>query len=115
MPRLRKAIFHNGVYFLTASTEQGIMIPCNPLMNFLMKSALLRALKHHPINISHFIFSTTHLHMIVRAYNPQDIPGFMERFKTESAHYINKILGRKKRTIWCSGYDSPRLLTPKDQ
>lgn len=114
MPRLRKLIFNNNVHFLTCSVEQGIMLPSNPLVNFIIKSAILRAIKHHPIKVSHDIVNGTHVHLFVRAENPEDVPGFMERFKTESAHYLNRLLGRKKRTIWCAGYDSPRLLTVED-
>ena len=109
--RLRKAIFNNYVYFITCSVEEGIMLPANPLVSFLIKAALLKAQSHHPIKISHLIVNGTHIHMIVRAINPEDIPGFMERFKTESAHYLNRLLGRRKRTVWCSRYDSPRLQT----
>ena len=75
------------------------MLPANYLTEFIVMAALLRAQKHHPVVISHFLVSGTHIHMIVRVDNPEDIPGFMERFKTESAHYINRSLGRKKRTI----------------
>jgi len=114
VPRLRKAIFNNGVYFLTLSAESGIILPANPLTRFIVGAAMLRALKHHPITISHYIVNGTHIHMIVRVWNPEDIPGFMERFKTESAHYINRVLGRTKHTIWCSSYDSPRLLNLDD-
>ena len=96
MPRLRKAIFNNGVYFLTLSAESGIILPANPLTRFIVGAAMLRALKHHPIRISHYIVNGTHIHMIVRVWNPEDIPGFMERFKTESAHYINRVLGRSR-------------------
>jgi hypothetical protein len=47
--------------------------------------------------------------MVVRIIDPQDMADFMERFKTETAHAVNRLLGRKKRTIWCEGYDSPLL------
>lgn len=114
MPRVRKFIFNNHVHFITCSVEEGIMLPANPLVKFLIKSAMLRAMTHHPITISHFIVNGTHIHMIVRVDNPEDIPGFMERFKTESAHYINRLLGRKKRKVWCERYDSPRLLEIED-
>ena len=114
MPRLRKAIFNNGVYFLTLSAESGIILPANPLTRFIVGAAMLRALKHHPITISHYIVNGTHVHMIVRVWNPEDIPGFMERFKTESAHYINRVLGRSQHTVWCRSYDSPRLLNFDD-
>ena len=114
MPRLRKAIFNRQVHFITASVEEGIMLPANPLVKQLILSAMARAYKHHPIEICHYIVNGTHIHMIVIVNNPQDIPGFMERFKTESAHYLNRLLGRRKRTIWCDSYDSPALLTAAD-
>ena len=114
MPRLRKAIFNKQVHFITASVEEGIMLPANPLVKQLLLSAMARAYEHHPIEICHYIVNGTHIHMIVIVNNPQDIPGFMERFKTESAHYLNRLLGRRKRTIWCDSYDSPALLTLSD-
>ena len=112
--RLRKFIFHNHVHFVTCSVEEGIMLPANPLVKSIIKSAILRAQRLHPVVISHLLVNGTHIHMIIRIDNPQDLPDFMERLKTESAHYLNRLLGRKKRTIWCSGYDSPRLKGIKD-
>jgi hypothetical protein len=44
--------------------------------------------------------------------NPDDVEAFFRYFKTESAHMINRLLGRDKRTLWCEGYDSPIVLTP---
>jgi REP element-mobilizing transposase RayT len=111
MPRLRKIILNNQIHFVTLSVEEGIMLPANPLVKFLIKAALIRAYKHHPLDINHLLVNGTHMHMITRIENPLDLPKFMERFKTESAHYLNRILGRKKRTVWCARYDSPALLT----
>lgn len=99
---------------MTLSVEQGIMLPANPVVKFLINAALGRAYQHHPIDINHFIVNGTHIHMILTIENPEDLPKFMERFKTESAHYLNRMLGRKKRTIWCKSYDSPALLTKQD-
>lgn len=90
------------------------MLPANPLAKFVIKAALLRAQNLHDVKISHFIVNGTHIHMIVRVKDPEDIPGFMARFKTESASYLNKILGRDKRTVWCKGYDSPRCMNMED-
>ena len=112
--RLRRAIFHNHVYMLTTSVESGIMLPANPLVKYILTSALLKAQMHHNIKISHFLVNGTHIHFIVRVINPEDIPNFMERFKTESAHYLNRLLGRKKRTIWCSRYDMSACLEYTD-
>jgi hypothetical protein len=49
--------------------------------------------------------------MLMVVDNPDDVPGFVGRFKTESAHMFNSVLGRDKRTVWCDGYDSPVVLT----
>lgn len=114
MPRNPKVLLHNTVVFITASVEEGIMFPPNALVRELMLSSVAKAWEHHPIEIIDLLVSTTHIHMLVRVTNPADIPDFMERFKTESAHAINRLLGRKKRTVWCEGYDSPLLPTPED-
>ena len=99
---------------LTTSVESGIMLPANPLVKYVLVSALLKAQLHHNIKISHFLVNGTHIHFIVRVINPEDIPGFMERFKTESAHYLNRLLGRKQRTIWCKRYDMSACLEYTD-
>ncbi len=52
------------------------------------------------------------MHLIIVVDNPDDLPAFVRHFKTESAHLLNRLLGRRKRTIWCDGYDSPIVLTP---
>lgn len=66
----------------------------------------------HPLKICHFSVQATHVHIIAVVENPDDVPRFLRYFKTESAHMLNRILGRRKRTIWCAGYDSPIVLTP---
>ena len=42
------------------------------------------------------------------------IESFMERFKCETAHAVNRLLGRRQVTVWCEGYDSPAILTVDD-
>ncbi len=112
MPRPRKFICNKAVLFVTTSLEEGLLLPPNPLINLILESALARAQTLHPVKVCHHLFEPNHGHMILAVDNPDDVPGFMERFKTESAHAINRLLGRTKRTIWCEGYDSPPLLTP---
>jgi len=114
MPRLRKFIFNKTVIFVTTSLEEGLLLAPNRLINIILLSALARAQKLHPVTIVRFMVEPSHIHFIFVVDNPDDIRDFMERFKTESAHAINRLLGRKKRTIWCRGYDSPILLTPDD-
>ncbi|MDZ4786645.1 MAG: transposase [bacterium] len=86
------------------------MFPANSLVNEIVKSTLASAQKHHPVEVSHIIVQSTHVHFTATVVDPNDIRGFMERFKTESAHRINRLLGKKKRTIWCEGYDSTIIL-----
>lgn len=90
------------------------MFPPNPLIEAIVKSCLAKAQQHHPVEVGPLVVAATHVHFLARVSNPDDIKGFMERFKTESAHAINRLLGRKKRTLWCEGYDSPVQLKPED-
>lgn len=107
----RKYLPNKKVIFITSTVEEDIVFPPNELINFLLLSALARAQYYHPVKICHFVFEGTHFHMILIVENPDDIPDFMERFKTESSHMVNRLLGRKKKTIWCEGYDSPLVGT----
>lgn len=103
---------HNSVLFVTFSIEQGLLLLCNPLCEAIIKSCLARAQHLFPVKICGFLIEATHVHMVIVVINPDHVPSFIGHFKTESAHALNRILGRKKRTIWCSGYDSPVVLTP---
>lgn len=113
MARPRKLAFNNSVLFVTMSVEEGLVFPPNPFINHLVASLLGRAQEQHPVKVCHFLVEPTHIHMLLKVDNPDDVRGFMERFKTESAHAINRLLGRKKRTIWCAGYDSPVVINPE--
>ena len=48
--------------------------------------------------------------MLLVVRNPEHVSSFMGYIKTESAHAINRLLGRPQRTVWQDGYDSPILL-----
>lgn len=110
MPRLAKIALNNTVVFVSTSIEEGIMLPPNALVNLIIEKSLAQAQAHHPITVCDYIVEGTHVHLFLVVTNPDDLKGFMERFKSESAHAINRVMGRKKRTIWCEGYDSPILL-----
>lgn len=114
MARPRKLIFNQTVLMVTTSVEEGLLLTANPLMVAIILGILARAQTLHPVRICRLMVEATHVHLIMVVDNPDDVRGFMERFKTESAHAINRLLGRGKRTVWCEGYDSPVLLTPGD-
>ena len=46
--------------------------------------------------------------------DPEDLTKFVGYVKQEIAHQVNAVLGKRKRTIWCDGYDSPILITYND-
>ena len=111
--RAPKSYFPNTVIFVTCSLEQGILLLPNPLCKLLILSCLGLAQKHHPIKICHYFVSGNHIHFIIYVENPDDIRGFFERFKTESAFRLNSLLGRRQISVWCKGFDSPTILDPE--
>lgn len=102
---------NGSVLFVTFTVEEGLLLLSNPLCLAIIKSCLAAAQSLYPVRISHFLVEATHIHLVITVYNPEHVPAFMRHFKTESAHMINSLLGRKKRTLWCEGYDSPTVLT----
>lgn len=103
---------HGSVLFCTSSIEEGLLLLSNPLCTAIIKSCLARAQTLYPIHICHLLVEATHVHMVCVVINPDDVANFFRSFKTETAHMLNRLLGRAKRTIWCDGYDSPVVLTP---
>lgn len=103
---------HGSVLFCTFSVEQGLLLLSNPLCLAIIQSCLAAAQLLYPITICHMLVQATHLHMVVVVNDPDHVASFIRHFKTESAHMLNGLLGRRKRTIWCDGYDSPIVLTP---
>ena len=104
---------HGSVLFCTFSLEEGLLLLANPLCQAIVKSCLAAASELYPVRICHMIVESTHIHLVLVVIDPDDVTAFFRHFKTESAHMINGLLGRSKRTIWCEGYDSPIVLTPE--
>lgn len=114
MARLRKLSLAGAVYFVTAGVEEGLLFTANPLITFLLEGVIARALSLYPIDIVKYVIEPTHVHFVVVVHNPDDLKNFMDRFKTESSHFMNTLIGRRQHTIWKKGYDSPVLLTVED-
>ena len=104
---------HGSVLFCTFSLEEGLLLLANPLCQAIVKSCLAAACALYPVRICHIIVEATHIHLVIVVIDPDHVEAFFRHFKTESAHMINGLLGRNKRTLWCKGYDSPIVLTPK--
>jgi hypothetical protein len=103
---------HGSVLFCTFSVEEGLLLLANPLCELIIQSCLVAARTLYPVKVCHIVVEATHVHMLLVVDNPDDVPNFIKHFKTESAHMINGLLGRNKRTVWCEGYDSPIVLSP---
>ena len=114
MPRNRKYYPHKSVLFLTTRTETGLPFVSSLLMNFILWGILARAKEQYNIRVCHFIFMANHLHLLLVVENPEDVRLFMAFVKGESAHAVNRLLGRTQRTVWQAGYDSPVVLSPQD-
>lgn len=111
MGRPPKIHFPKTLIWVTTTVEQGMPLPPTPVMNVIIRSCLAQAQALYPVTVCDFVFMATHCHKFLLVENPEHIKDFMCRFKTESAHAINSILGRSKRTVWCEGYDSPVILS----
>jgi REP element-mobilizing transposase RayT len=103
---------HGSVLFCTFSLEEGLLLLANPLCQAIIRSCLARACALYPVRISHILVEATHIHLVLVVIDPDHVKEFFRYFKSESAHMINGLLGRDKRTVWCEGYDSPIVLTP---
>lgn len=114
MPRNRKILSHNSTVLITSRTEEGLPFVPNRLINTIIWSILARARSLYQVKICHFVFLANHMHLLLVVDDPEHLPMFMRHVKTETAHAINKLLGRQKKTIWAEGYDSPPILQAED-
>jgi hypothetical protein len=103
---------HGSVLFCTFSLEEGLLLLANPLCEAMIKSCLARACELYPVRICHILVEATHIHLVLVVIDPDHVEKFFRHFKTDSAHMINGLLGRNKRTLWCESYHSPIVLTP---
>jgi len=114
MPHPPKVMLNRTVLFVTSRTEEGLPFVCTPEMKIILLGILARAQALYHVRVVAIKFMANHFHMILIVDNPEDIPAFIDRVKTESAHAVNLLLGRRKKTVWVDGYDSAVLLTPED-
>jgi REP element-mobilizing transposase RayT len=98
------------IHFITFRTEEGLPFVPLRFMNMLIRSALARAQRLYPVRIICFVVQANHVHLLVRVTNPEHVSGFIGYFKAESAHYLNRLLNRRQRTVWAERFDSPAVL-----
>ena len=114
MSRPPRLLLPHTIAFLTSRVQQGLPFVCTPLMEMILWSALAVAQNLYPVKIIAFVIMGNHIHLVVLVEDPEVVESFMERFKCETAHAVNRLLGRRQVTVWCEGYDSPAILTIDD-
>lgn len=114
MPRLRKVYRNRDIVMVTSRTEEGLPLLPYSFINMIIWSSLAKAKELYPVDIICFCFSTNHFHMLLRVIDPEDLSDFVGYVKQEIAHGINRLLGRRKKTIWEEGYDSPVVLDSEE-
>jgi len=110
----RKYFVHGDVLLITSRTEEGLPFPPNDMINLFITGILARAQELYPVRLCHYVFMSNHFHILIKVEDPLDVPRFVGYLKGEMAHLANKLLGRKRKTIFNREYDSPKLLLPED-
>jgi REP element-mobilizing transposase RayT len=81
-------------------------------MKYLIKGIIAEAARLYPVTICHLLVMPNHIHIILVVQSPEAIPQFLQYVKRESAHAINRLLNRRRHTVWCTGSDTPVILDP---
>src|SRR5690606_34556989 len=112
MPKNRKYYRHNDCLLVTSRTEEGLPIVPTTVLNLLINGILAKATTMYKIKLCHYLFMANHFHILLVVDNPEHVSSFLRYIKSETAHAINRLLNRRRKTIWLSGSDSPIILTP---
>ena len=114
MPPNPKVFFPKTAVFVTSRVEEGLPFVCSLHLRAILWGILARASSMYQVKVCHFLWMANHLHLLIVVDNPEHVKDFVGYIKTESAHAVNRLMGRRRRTVWCEGYDSPTLLTTKE-
>ena len=110
MPSAPNIVVAGGEYELTYRTEEGLPLVPSRTMEKICRSYLAAAATKYKIRPTAVKVMGNHVHKKVIVDDPADLPDFVEYFKRETSHAINKLLGRTQRTVWKRGYDPVRIL-----
>lgn len=106
----RRLFLHGKPYFISFRTEEGLPFVPVEFMNAILTSCLAKALQLYPQTLIGFCFEPNHAHVTLVCENPETMPSFVGYVKQESAHAVNRLLGRKRKTVWADDYDAPIVL-----
>ena len=112
MPENPKLFINDIPIEICTSVQKGLPFVSAKYMEIILKGCLAAAQSLFPVTICHLVIMANHLHILLIVKNPEDVPKFMDYFKTESAHALNSLMGTKGQSFWVDGYDSPPILSP---
>ena len=113
MPKNPKLFMNNVPVEICTSVQNGLPFVTTLYMELLLKGILAAAQTMFPVTICHFVIMANHIHLLIIVQDPNDVPRFMDYFKTETAIALNILKGTTGQSFWVSGYDSPSILSPE--
>lgn len=105
-----KVIISGCVYEACFRAEEGLPLPPNRLIRRIVRSIMARGQHFYPITICHFVVMSNHIHFLYVVQDPESVPRFFLYVKRELAHSINRLLGRRRRTVWTEDYGPTIIL-----
>ena len=113
MPSNRKLFLNGTTVMVSFRTEEGLPFVPVTFINEIFWSNLAKAQQLYGQRLCTFAVESNQVHMILLVDNPESVYKFVGYLKQETSHAINRFLGRKRKTVWVDGYDSPTLLDLK--
>ena len=113
MPANRKCFHRGSLIEICFRTERDLPLVCTAYMRVILESILARAQTLYPLTIVAFVVMGNHPHIMAVVKEPADVSRFKEYVKRESAHAINRLLGKINHTVWVDGADDPPILDPE--
>lgn len=110
MARQPKLFIKGTLIEVSSRVEEGLPFTPNELNSYIIGSIIARAQTLYPVTIVDYTFMPNHFHMLLVVNDSKNISNFIGYFKRESAHAINRMLGRRQRTVWSERFDSPVIL-----
>lgn len=110
MPRNPRLFISGKVYEISFRTEEGLPLVCTPYMKVILEGIIARAFSAYDCKLLSIVVMGNHMHLHLLVHNPEHVDDLVGYLKRESAHAINNLLSRRRRTIWLAGYDAVLIL-----
>ena len=99
MARNRKYYPNRTVLLVSSRIEEGLPIVPSLNLNFIVWGILARAQSMYGVQVCHFVIMSNHFHMLLVVQDPEAVSDFLGYVKAEIAHAINRLQGRRQKTI----------------